>query len=168
MPGARSGPGTRPTSGRETRWTTFTTYLAFRNTRMKEEAMALKYVRALLQVDPRNRQAQVRLLIENWIKSYIWCQEMEVIAMGWRRMGGSRWRSWCCFWWAGWAGPGHGWQAEDLMMIVGQCCDRNISFRTCWIRNIILFSIRFLSLLFCFGKLIFRAAPNRFTEFTKL
>ena len=65
MPGARSGPGTRPTSGRETRWTTFTTYLAFRNTRMKEEAMALKYVRALLQVDPRNRQAQVRLLIEN-------------------------------------------------------------------------------------------------------
>ena len=34
-------------------------YLAIGNTKLKEYAVALKYVRALLQVEPGNRQAQV-------------------------------------------------------------------------------------------------------------
>ena len=34
-------------------------YLAIGNTKLKEYATALKYIRALLQVEPGNRQAQV-------------------------------------------------------------------------------------------------------------
>ena len=37
-------------------------YLAVGNTKLKEYATALKYIRALLQVEPGNRQAQVGLL----------------------------------------------------------------------------------------------------------
>ena len=39
-------------------------YLAVGNTKLKEYATALKYIRALLQVEPGNRQAQVWQLLE--------------------------------------------------------------------------------------------------------
>merc|ERR1711963_1091395 len=38
-------------------------YLAIGNTKLKEYATALKYVRALLQVEPGNRQAQVMIML---------------------------------------------------------------------------------------------------------
>ena len=41
-------------------------YLAIGNTKLKEYSTALKYVRALLQVEPGNRQAQVRCAIFRW------------------------------------------------------------------------------------------------------
>ena len=41
-------------------------YLAIGNTKLKEYSTALKYVRALLQVEPGNRQAQVRCGIFHW------------------------------------------------------------------------------------------------------
>ena len=42
-------------------------------------------------------------------------EELVLLLVGW-------------FGWAGLAGPGLGWQAEDLIMIVGQCCDCKFSF----------------------------------------
>ena len=55
--------------------------LAFGNTRRKEYVTALEYICALLLVDPGNIQAQVRSFRENLTISYIWWQELEVIAI---------------------------------------------------------------------------------------
>ena len=56
-------------------------YLAIGNTKLKEYATALKYVRALLQVEPGNRQAQVRNPYQSQIlevKQFLFCRN-------WRR-----------------------------------------------------------------------------------
>ena len=49
----------RPQNRDETNKRDYLYYLAIGNTKLKEYATALKYIRALLQVEPGNRQAQV-------------------------------------------------------------------------------------------------------------
>ena len=46
-------------------------YLAVGNTKLKEYATALKYMRALLQVEPGNRQAQVWPLREKELNNIL-------------------------------------------------------------------------------------------------
>merc|ERR1712086_34320 len=64
------------------------------------------------------------------IRKGIGGDSFQTIGKGWDGWNGSCWRSCCCFWWAGWAGPRTGRQTDDEKIVAGfvrQCCDCDLS-----------------------------------------